>query len=109
MSESEKKEETNTYPLKHRDISAVERYLAYSRSIQGGVVKFMIQNVGQLFPSLKDMAMESANTIIDKKSRHPHWTTTQRWIEQYSARNEEFELLEQPSGIVISRRRTDGK
>ena len=92
------------YPLRHADITATERFLNYSRSIQQGVFDFLTRMEGQLFTSLKALAMESANNIVNTKKQHPSSITTQRWIEQFTAPGETFILLDQPAGIVVARR-----
>lgn len=104
MSERERENGTDITPLKHPDMTATERWLNYSHSIQEGVWNFLAYSVGQTFEDRDDLADQTANSIVDKKGRHPSTTTAKRWIRQLTAKNEEFQLAEQAAGIVIWRR-----
>ena len=94
--------------LRHIDMSSEERLIKYSRDIQKYTKQWLDENVGQLFPDNKTMAMECANTMAfgtkGKNGSHPSWKTVLSHIEQYTVGNEAWELIDQTAGIVISRR-----
>lgn len=94
----------DNYPLRHADITANERYINYSRSIQAGTIAWLALNVGQLFGNPKRMAIQCANSIKNGEGQHPSWLTAQRWIEQFTEVNEDFQIIKSPAGLVIHRR-----
>ncbi|MGI0012847.1 MAG: hypothetical protein ACREBU_05295 [Nitrososphaera sp.] len=98
----------NTQGLKHIDMSSEERLIKYSRDIQKFTKRWLDENVGQIFDSNKEMAMECANTmkfgVKGKQGSHPSWKTVLSHIEQYTVANEAWELVEQVAGITIERR-----
>jgi len=94
--------QADAYPLKD-DITSTERFINRSKKIRKGCYAFLRLQVGQTFDDLQDLADTCSNAIAQK----PNPETCKRWIRALCAKNGDFELSDQPAGLVIRLRERD--
>ena len=93
---------------KSLDSTSEERYVSRSFRIQEQVLDWMAKHEGELFPSIKDMAILSAeHCITPRNPKGASWKTTISWLEQKGfGVTSPYYISSQPKGFVIMKTET---
>jgi hypothetical protein len=82
--------------LDHPDITGPEFTIRRSFRIQDGIERFLEENVGTAWESVREIHIRAANYVwhLGLLKRRPSLVTAGRWIDQYTAVGEKYRLSE---------------